>query len=95
MTQTEARTEAIRKIIGKGSRYVTITFRKKDGAIRNLTVNPAQHLVTKGTGSPRPADCFTFVDTHKHAWRSFRAHQVLSIQANGKTHEFEDEELFV
>ena len=85
MTPTQ-RIETILK--AAGSRYVTVDFIKKDGSLRTLTFNPRHHLETKGTGSTRPSDLFTVVDSAKTQWRSFRADQVLSIKANGNTHSF-------
>lgn len=82
-------TQQIRTILeAAGSRYVTVRFIKKDGTPRTLTFNPRHHLETKGTGSTKPADLFTVVDTTKTQWRSFRAHQVREIKANGNVYEF-------
>lgn len=71
-----------------GSRYVTVNFTKKNGELRAITFNPRFHLETKGTGSPRPSDLFTVVDSAKTKWRSFRSESVLSIKANGQVHTF-------
>lgn len=74
------------------SGFVSITFAKTNGEIRQLTTNPKQIGEVLGTGTPcKDPNVFRIVDTKLGQWRSFRAERVLSITANGKTTFFAEE----
>ena len=89
---TLTNTEAIRNVLkSAGSTYVTATFVKRNGETRALTFNPRHHLETQGTGTPRPEDLFTVVDSTNTKWRSFKAGSVVSIKSRGKVYSFNQE----
>ena len=93
---TSDRVAKIRELIDSaGSTYVSVNFIKKDGSLRQLTFNPADHNDIVGTGSEAAAkvdeNIFRIRDTKKQAWRSFDARRVISIKANGKVTEFNDD----
>jgi len=71
------------------STFVSITFTKANGEIRQLTTNPKHIGEILGTGNPTndPA-VFRIMDVKLNQWRSFRAERVQSIKANGSLIEF-------
>lgn len=67
-----------------GSQFVTITFEKKDGTQRKITVNPKQVGEIKGTGTKcADPNIFRVVDTKIGQWRSFDARRVVKIKSLG------------
>ena len=93
---TSDRVQQIRELIDSaGSSFVSVNFIKKDGSHRQLTFNPADHNDIVGTGSEAAAkvdeNIFRIRDTKKQAWRSFDARRVISIKANGKVTEFNND----
>ena len=84
--------ENIRGILqSANSTFVSITFAKANGEIRQLTTNPKHIGEILGTGKPcnDPA-VFRIMDAKLNQWRSFRAERVQSIKANGTTVNFSD-----
>lgn len=82
--------ENIRGILqSANSTFVSITFAKANGEIRQLTTNPKHIGEILGTGNPTndPA-VFRIMDAKLNQWRSFRAERVQSIKANGSIIEF-------
>ena len=67
-----------------GSTFVTITFEKKDGTERQITINPKQVGEIKGTGTKcADPNIFRVVDTKLGQWRSFDARRVTKISSKG------------
>ena len=80
--------EQISKLIEEaGSKFVSVTFTKKDGSERQLTFNPKDYRDIKGTGSPSQDPCiFRIRDVKLNAWRSFDSRRALSVKVNGTIH---------
>jgi hypothetical protein len=71
------------------STFVSITFTKANGEIRQLTTNPKHIGEILGTGNPtKDPAVFRIMDVKLNQWRSFRAERVQSIKANGSIIEF-------
>lgn len=87
--------EIIREILAQAnSSFVTITFEKKDGSERKITVNPKQVGEIKGTGTTcADPNIFRVVDTKIGQWRSFDARRVLSISSKGSSTKLTKEEV--
>ena len=87
--------EIIREILAQaGSQFVTITFEKKDGSERKITVNPKEVGEIKGTGTKcADPNIFRVVDTKIGQWRSFDARRVVQISSKGKATELDKEEV--
>lgn len=76
-----------------GSQFVTITFEKKDGTERKITVNPKEVGLIKGTGTKcADPNIFRVVDTKIGQWRSFDARRVVKISSKGQATELTKEE---
>ena len=68
-----------------GSRFVSVTFVKKDGSERQLTFNPRHHGEVKGTGHvTKDPNIFRVMDIKLNAWRSFDARRVIDIKVGGQ-----------
>ena len=87
--------EIIREILAQASSsFVTITFEKKDGSERKITVNPKQVGEIKGTGTTcADPNIFRVVDTKIGQWRSFDARRVVKISSKGQATELTREEV--
>lgn len=87
--------EIIREILAQASSsFVTITFEKKDGSERKITVNPKQVGEIKGTGTTcADPNIFRVVDTKIGQWRSFDARRVIKISSKGQATELTREEV--
>ena len=90
------RVAKIRELIDSaGSTYVSVNFIKKDGSLRQMTFNPADHNDIIGTGSEAAAkvdeNIFRIRDNTKQAWRSFDARRVISMKVKGKVTEFNND----
>ena len=87
--------QLIKEILSQaGSQFVTITFEKKDGSERKITVNPKQVGEIKGTGTKcTDENIFRVVDTKLGQWRSFDARRVIKIATQGTGIKFEKEEV--
>ena len=80
-------------LVQAGSQFVTITFEKKDGTERKITVNPKEVGEIKGTGTKcADPNIFRVVDTKIGQWRSFDARRVVKISSNGQATELTKEE---
>jgi hypothetical protein len=80
-------------LVQAGSQFVTITFEKKDGSERKITVNPKQVGEIKGTGTKcADPNIFRVVDTKIGQWRSFDARRVIKVATKGTGVKFEKEE---
>lgn len=67
-----------------GSTFVTITFEKRDGSERQITINPKQVGEIKGTGTKcTDPNIFRVVDAKLGQWRSFDARRVIKISSKG------------
>ena len=76
-----------------GSQFVTITFEKKDGTERKITVNPKEVGEIKGTGTKcADPNIFRVVDTKIGQWRSFDARRAIKISSKGQATELTKEE---
>jgi hypothetical protein len=82
--------ENIRGILqSANSTFVSITFTKANGEVRQLTTNPKHIGEILGTGKPcKDPAVFRIMDAKLNQWRSFRAERVQSIKANGTTVNF-------
>ena len=80
-------------LIQAGSQFVTITFEKKDGSERKITVNPKEVGEIKGTGTTcADPNIFRVVDTKIGQWRSFDARRVISVSSKGQSTDLVKEE---
>jgi hypothetical protein len=80
-------------LVQAGSQFVTITFEKKDGTERKITVNPKEVGEIKGTGTKcADPNIFRVVDSKIGQWRSFDARRVIKIATKGTAVKFEKEE---
>lgn len=86
-------TERLSAILSKaGSQFVSVTFTKKDGSTRQLTMNPRHFLEVKGTGSPcTNPNIFRVVDIKLNQWRSFDADRVVSVKVAGQITQFQEQ----
>ncbi len=83
----EAHEQIASLIEASGSKFVSVTFSKKDGSERQLTFNPRDYKDVKGTGSPCSDPCiFRVRDVKINAWRSFDARRTISVKVNGTIH---------
>lgn len=89
------KTKAVRQFVTNcGSSIVSVTFVKKDGAIRNIQFNPADSSDVKGTGAPLKnqdiVKCrdFRLAKENNAAWRSFDCTRVISIKGRGEVLNF-------
>lgn len=78
--------ETIRKVLdAAGSQFVSVTFKKKDGSMRQLTMNPRHFGETKGTGNKcSDPNIFRVMDIKLNQWRSFDARRVICIKVAGE-----------
>jgi len=80
-------------LLAAGSKFVTITFVKKDGSERKITVNPKEVGEIKGTGSTcADPNIFRVVDTKIGQWRSFDARRVIKVATKGGSVDFPSSE---
>jgi hypothetical protein len=80
-------------LVQAGSQFVTITFEKKDGTERKITVNPKEVGEIKGTGTKcADPNIFRVVDSKIGQWRSFDARRVIKISSKGSSTELTKEE---
>ena len=70
------------------SRFVTITFIKKDGSIRKMNGRFGVHKGTKGNiaTSEHVPNLVVFRDVQKQAYRHINVDTILSVKANGKVY---------
>lgn len=81
-------------LLQANSSFVTITFEKKDGTERKITVNPKQVGEIKGTGTKcADPNIFRVVDTKIGQWRSFDARRVIKVSSKGQSTELTKEEV--
>ena len=72
-----------------GSQFVSITFIKKDGSLRQLTGNLKDHNDVKGTGTPTSDPHIVRIrESSKQQWRSFDTRRVVAIKTGGVVHDF-------
>ncbi len=80
-------------LVQAGSQFVTITFEKKDGTERKITVNPKEVGEIKGTGTKcADPNIIRVVDSKIGQWRSFDARRVIKISSKGQATELTKEE---
>lgn len=86
--------QIIKEILSQASsNFVTITFEKKDGTERKITVNPKQVGEIKGTGTTcSDPNIFRVVDAKIGQWRSFDARRVIKVSSKGTATDFVKEE---
>ena len=75
-----------------GSQFVSVTFTKKDGTERQLTMNPKHVGEIKGTGTNcKDPNIFRVMDAKINQWRSFDARRVIKIKVSGNTTQLSQE----
>jgi len=80
-------------ISSSGSKLVSVTFVKKDGAERQLTFNPADHNDIKGTGTAcQDPNIFRIRDIKLGQWRSFDARRCVSVKVSGTVHQIQQDD---
>jgi len=72
-------------IAASKGRFYSITFEKKDGAIRKINAKNRYNRLIKGSGSPatdalKSAGYVSQVDRNKESWFSFKPEKVLSFK---------------
>jgi hypothetical protein len=97
----EARRAQIRAVIGTaGSRFVSVVFVKKDGTLRVMRWNPADHRDIKGdaaTDAGKRANAtrkannpnLIRVQEVKKGWRSVNLDRIIRIRVDGVTSRFQ------
>lgn len=63
-----------------------VTFRKKDGSIREIvaSLKKSDILPVKGKKSRKPENLITVVDLEKNDWRSFYLDDVISVRKDAR-----------
>lgn len=72
--------KVVSTVRGKGTRFMTVVFQKKDGTIRKVNglTKPLSHI--KGTGRPTPKGYIAIYSPNETKWSMFRTDHVLEIK---------------
>ena len=76
LTQSEVQS----KLKAKGTKFLTVTFVKRNGEIRRINGRLNATSKIKGTGRSTPSHLVPIWSPHLNQWRSFDVNNVLEIR---------------